>query len=131
MESREPNVDVRVAQRAEALRLQREELRALMGESRLAEFERAQDTDYQQLYRVGTSLSLSQDTVNALYQQQKQADELARQWQEDRNLSAEERSARFSELREQLEAGYRSTLSQTNFDAFRQLDYGRWIDRLQ
>ena len=130
-ESREPNVDLRVAQRAEALRLQREELLALMGEGRLAEFERAQDNDYQQLYRLGRNLAISQETVAALYEQQKQAQELARQWRADRGLSQEERAQRFSDLRERLEDEFRSTLGQTNYGMFRRQGTGQWIDGLR
>jgi len=130
-ESREPNVDQRVAQRAEALRLQREELLALMGEGRLAEFERAQDNDYQQLYRLGRNLSISQETVAGLYEQQKQAQELARQLRADRGLSQEERAQRFSDLRERLENEFRSAMGQTNYGMFRRQGTGQWIDGLR
>jgi hypothetical protein len=130
-ESREPNVAIRAAQRAEAQRLQEEELRALMGETRLMEFQRAQDSNYQQLYRLGQALSLPPDTVTALYDQRKQAEELARQWRADRNLSPEERALRFSGLREQLDDDLRSNLGQTNYDSFRRQGPGQWLDGLR
>jgi hypothetical protein len=130
-ESKEPNVDVRVAQRAEAQRQQHEELLALLGEGRLAEFERAQNNDYQQLYRLGNSLSLSQDEVSGLYEQHRQAEELARQWRADKNLSAEERSARLTELRDRLEDDFRTRLGPANYEIFRQQGPGHWIQGLQ
>jgi len=102
-----------------------------MGETRLTEFQRAQDSNYQQLYRLGQALSLPPDTVTALYDQRKQAEELARQWRADRNLSPEERSLRFSGLREQLDDDLRSTLGQTNYDFFRRQGPGQWLDGLR
>jgi tRNA A37 N6-isopentenylltransferase MiaA len=122
---------VRVAQRAEAQRQQHEELLALLGEGRLAEFERAQNNDYQQLYRLGNSLSLSQDEVSGLYEQHRQAEELARQWRADKNLSAEERSARLTELRDRLEDDFRTRLGPANYEIFRQQGPGHWIQGLQ
>jgi len=130
-ESREPNVDIRVAQRAEAQRLQDEELRALMGETRLAEFQRAQDNDYQQLYRLGRTLAIPQETVAALYDQQRHAQELARLLRADRNLTPEARSRGLSALRDQVDAEFRSALGQTNYGLFRRQGAGGWIDGLR
>jgi hypothetical protein len=130
-ESREPNVDLRVTQRAEALRQQRDELVALLGEDRVAEFERAQDNEYQQLYRLGRNLSVSQEVVVGLFDQQKQSQELARQLRADRNLSAEERSQRLSDLRERLEEEFRSRLGQANYELYRRQGTGQWIDGLR
>jgi hypothetical protein len=130
-ESREPNVDIRVAQRAEAQRLQDQELRALMGETRLAEFERAQDNDYQQLYRLGRTLAIPQETVAALYDQQRQAQELARRLRADRNLTPEERARGLSALRDQVDAEFRSALGQTNYSLLRRQGAAGWIDGLR
>ena len=82
----------------------RRELSGLLGPSRFAELERAQQPGYQELLRLSQRLDASPETAVLLWEEQQRAEQQAKSLVGDSSASYSDRAAQLSGLKEALQA---------------------------
>ena len=80
------------------------ELSGLLGPSRFAELERAQQPGYQELLRLSQRLDASPETAVLLWEEQQRVERQAKSMVDDTAMAAGDRAAKLSELKEALQA---------------------------
>lgn len=88
------------------------DIREALGHERHAEFERSQDTRYQQLKSAAAQSNLSADWARLLYDNQRAAEENARTIRENPGLSAEQKETLLDQSRQQRQEQIRLWLGE-------------------
>jgi hypothetical protein len=130
VESREPNVDVRITQRAEAQKLEREEIKQLLGPDRLAQYDRAQDERYREIYALTDRLGLPATSATQVYDIRNAAEAQAREVRTMKNLTAEERREMLGAIRAETERSVTQSLGEQPFSMYYKRS-GQWLEQLE
>ena len=114
-------------------RAAQEELNAsiadLIGPERAAEFERSGDFSYQRLKRVVQYLELPSEAAVVAHDLHGETQRRAAAIRSDRSLSAEQRTAQLTALREDVSGRLSTVLTQEGLEVFK-LNGGQWLDQL-
>lgn len=97
------------------------ELKALLGEDRAAELERAQDSNYQLLHELGRRAEIPSENTAALWEAQKSAENAARELASNTALPTADREASMAVLRESIEASAEKLLGARGVSAWRHM----------
>jgi hypothetical protein len=108
--------------RAQASQQVEERLKGALGPERYAEYQRAQDGNYQRLVQIADQSGLPRDTAVKGYEIQRAMTDELQKLRADPNLSKEQRQAAVKDIRSQTEEALKQTLGQ---DAFQLLRGGR------
>jgi hypothetical protein len=108
----------------------KEHLKALLGESRYAEYERSQDNNFQIIYQEAVQNGLDQEAANKIYDLKKAAEQEARTVRADDSLTKEQRAAALQEIRTEAEKVVRTMFDGDSFHTL-QGRTGYWLDTLR
>jgi hypothetical protein len=104
-----------------------EEIKKTLGDTRYAEYERAQDYNYQTLYRIGDKNSVAHEDINKLYDIKKVAEEQAKTIRNDQSLTPEARTAALQGIRSETETIWHKTLGDKAFEAYQNQNGSYWL----
>jgi hypothetical protein len=108
---------------------QQEALEELLGKDRLAEFERAQDTRFQEVYRVTDRLDLTPDVAADAFAMRKAAEDQAREIQTNQTLAPADRHDLLDSIRAETERSLTQTLGEDGYKLYRKR-FGYWLDQM-
>lgn len=103
-----------------------EEMKKLLGEARYAEYKRAQDYNYQELYRMAQRSGLPKETAAKVYDVKEASETQARKVRSDQTLSAEQRQQALSDIRSLAERSIQESLGEKNYKSY-QSRSGYWM----
>jgi hypothetical protein len=98
----------------------------ILGEKRFAEYQRAQEKDYQNLFRVCRDNSLSKDTVNKIYDIRKLTAEEVARIRGDETLDSAARQQRFQEIQNSIQREISGLMGARAYGTYLQV-YGLWV----
>jgi hypothetical protein len=108
---------------------QQQALEDLLGKDRLAEFERAQDTRFQEVYQVIDRLELSPDVAADAFAMRKAAEDQSREIQTNQALSPADRDDLLKSIRAETERSLAETLGEAGYNLYRNR-FGYWLDQM-
>lgn len=100
----------KLAEQKEAQRQRDEAVKNLLGEERFADYQRAGDSGYQQIYQVAERYQLPRETVVQADDLRKAAIEAAKQLRQSTGLSNEERLAALQQIQQETRTALNQTL---------------------
>ena len=92
-----------------------DQMRAALGEARFAEFKRAQDPDFQNLYRVAERYQLPPSAAVKLYDIKRSADEYRRSLETNNQLIGEQRYAALQAMATEVQRSVKEVLGDKGF----------------
>ena len=92
-----------------------DQMRAALGEARFAEFKRAQDPDFQNLYRVAERYQLPSSAAAKLYDLKRSADEYRRSLETNNQLIGEQRYAALQAMATEVQRSVKEVLGDKGF----------------
>jgi hypothetical protein len=118
-----PNDPEAGRKRAEAYQAVEAEARALLGEQRYAEYQRARDYQFRTLTRLAQQNGLPSDTAVKAYDLQRVARDESAKLRSHPDLTAEQRNEMLRQMQSELDATMTQLLGQRAYTEFQQ-DYG-------
>ncbi|MFT3868370.1 MAG: hypothetical protein QM715_07720 [Nibricoccus sp.] len=97
-----------------------EQIKSALGETRYAEYQRAQDYDYRNAYNLTARLNLPVENANAVYEMKQEYQNRASAVRADRNQSQEQRTAALQALAGEAKAKLETLLTPSGARAYRQ-----------
>jgi len=94
------------------------QVKAALGDTRYAEYERAQDYNFQNIYRVADKNGLTKDDAVKVYDIKKIAETQANNVRADPSLSPAQRTATLQGIRTETEHSIRTVFGPQAFDAY-------------
>ncbi len=117
--------------RAAAQKTLDDKVKAVLGDSRFAEYQRVQDSAYQSIAKVAEREGLPTDAAVKVYDMKKAAEEFASKLRNDSSLSIEERQAALQGIRAETEKAIVETMGQKGFDRLQNQPMGiSWLRRI-
>jgi hypothetical protein len=121
--------DAKKAARKQAEQELEKQLATALGPERFASYQRAQDGDYEDLYRVVKRYDLSQEAAVAVYDMKRLAESARRTIEQNTALPPDQRAALLKELSMTTKQAAEATLGADAYKYYRGRD-GRWMDRI-
>lgn len=113
--------------RAEAESALKDEIKKVLGPERYAAYERSQDFQYQQLYRIVKKAELAPAVANEVYDLKKIAEDQANRVRMDQNLSEEKRQAALLAIRNETERTMQQTLGDHAWEQYNRPNNMWWL----
>jgi hypothetical protein len=125
-ELKERNVDLRITQRAQAEKKMQESLKNRLGPERFAEYQRAQDGRYQEIYQLVSRFDLPQLIAADVYEMQREAEAHAGRLAADKTITDEQRQELLQAIRIETGRSIAGALGSKPFEVY-QSRYGKWL----
>jgi hypothetical protein len=106
------------------------QLRAVLGEQRYADYERAQDYQYQQLHRIVQRAGLQPEAANEVYGLRDIAIVQAARVRGDQTLTPEQRTAALQAIRQETERTMQQTLGNDAWQQFNRPNNRHWLSTI-
>lgn len=130
MGNRGPDPDDAEAQKKwqEASKLRQDEMKKILGGERYKEYARAQDYQYQQLYRMlgRTGDGTAKATANKVYAMKEEAEAQSRKVRSDQSLSPAQRQQALKEIQELTQKSVQAAIGEKNYKRY-QGGAGYWL----
>ena len=126
---KDADYQAKLAQQQAAKKQRDEQLKNLLGEERFAEFKRAQDGEFQQIYRVAERFDLPAETAAKVDDIRKAAVEQALQVRKNQSISDEQRGEILAAIQRETEKTISQTFGETAARTYRKYG-GDWIGDL-
>lgn len=95
------------------------QLKTILGDSRYADYERAQDYNYQNIYKVVDRQGLPKEDAAKVYDMKKAADEQTQKLAGDATLSDEQRKTAQQQIKAETEKAMRGVLGDKGYEAYK------------
>jgi hypothetical protein len=105
-------------------------LKATLGETRYAEYERAQDWAYQGIYKTAERNNLPKDAAVKVYDMKKAAEQQANKVRLDKNLSTEQQQAALQGIRAETEKSIQQVFGTSAWDSYKKQQSAYWLKSL-
>jgi hypothetical protein len=125
----DPDYAAKLAEQKEARRQRDEAVKTLLGEERFADYQRAGDSGYQQIYQVAERYQLPRETAAQVDDVRKAALEAAKQVRGNSALSNEERLAALQQIQLETSAALNQTFGSRAAATYQERD-GGWVRSL-
>jgi Spy/CpxP family protein refolding chaperone len=125
----ENSASISPAEREAARKLLEDRLKAELGPERYAEYQRAQDPVYRELYQTAQRNNLPQTKLLEIYDMKRVAEEQRRQLLENQALTPEQKAAGLAALKEETERAIREAMGEQVFRDFQRRG-GAWLNNL-
>jgi hypothetical protein len=99
-----------------------------LGQERYADYERAQDWNFQNIYRVTERNGLPKSDALKVYDMKKLAEEQAQKVRSDTTLSQDQRTATLQGIRAETESSMQKVLGQKGYDTYQNQAY--WLKNI-
>jgi hypothetical protein len=116
------------AERGEAWQRLQEQIKQTLGAQRYADYELAQNQDFQQMYRIAKEAGLGASEAKQVYVMRQQTEELAARIQNDQSLTPEQRGQALGGIRQEAERTIHTVLGEKGWDQFNRGANNRWLD---
>ena len=127
---REETTAAERAERGEGWKGLQEQIKQTLGAQRYADYELAQNQDFQQLYRVATEAGLGAPEAKQVYVLKQEAEELAARIRNDLSLTPEQRGQALGGIRQETEKTIHTVLGEKGWDQFNRGSNNRWLDAI-
>jgi len=104
-----------------------EQLKTILGD-RYADYERAQDWNYQTIYRIADKNGLGKDGANKVFDMKKLAEDKAKEIRNDKNLTSEQRTAALQGIRTETENSVHAVLGDKGWKSYENQAY--WLNSI-
>ena len=104
-----------------------QQARAALGETRFAEWQRAQDPDYRELARVAARFKLPATVPTELYGYKQLIEEQRVRLESDANLSAQQREAGFQAIASETQRGFKEAMGEKAFRHYQKRTANPWV----
>ena len=105
-----------------------DQIKALLGDDRYAEYNRSVDTVFQMIYNVTEQNGLSQDVAVQVYNMRKAAQASAKQVREDTSLTPEQRDAALLVIKNETQAAVVAKMGEKAWNAYQ--PQAGWVNKL-
>jgi len=105
------------------------QIKSALGEARYADYQRAQDGNYQQLANLTERLALPKETAVAVYDLSKDVQKRAQQIRNDKNLNNDSRNQALTALADEATAKITASLGDRGLEAYKE-NGGWWLNNL-
>ncbi len=106
------------------------QIKAQLGETRFAEYKRAQDWSYKELARLEDRAGLAKGTAASVYDMKKIVEDQVKKVRENKTLSSDQRNQILQEIRDETERTIVATLGgEKNFNRFKSRG-GHWVSTI-
>lgn len=115
--------------KAEAAKKQMDaSIKAALGDARYTDYERSQDWNFQNIYRVTERNGLTKDDAIKVYDMKKVAEEQAGKVRLDNNLNPDQKTAALQGIRTETENSMQSVMGQKAFSSYQNQAY--WLNAI-
>lgn len=104
-----------------------EQLKSILGD-RYADYERAEDWNYQNIYRIADKNGLGKDTAVKVYDMKKVAEDKAKEIRTNKTLTSEQRTAALKSIRDETEGSMRTTFGEKAYTSYEKQAY--WLNSI-
>ena len=104
------------------------QLKSILGDDRYAEYERAQDWNYQNIYRIADRNGLGKDGANKVYDMKKVAEDEAKKIRDNKSLTSEQRTAALNGIRTETENSIHAVFGDKGWKSYENLAY--WLNNI-
>jgi hypothetical protein len=118
------------AERGEAWQRLQEQIKQTLGAHRYADYELAQNQDFQKMYRIAKESGLGASEAKQVYAMRQQAEELAARIRNDQSLTPEQRGQALGGIRQETEKTIHTVLGEKGWDQFNRGANNRWLDAI-
>ncbi|TAL03691.1 MAG: hypothetical protein EPO07_05870 [Verrucomicrobia bacterium] len=113
--------------RAAAEKEMKSQIKALLGDERYADYERAQDYAYQSIYRTTDRYGLGKDAANKVYDMKKAAEDEARKIRNDKTLDKDQRTAALAGIRAETEKSIQTVMGDKAWSSYQSQPGNYWL----
>ncbi len=121
--------DARARAQREARKALDDEIKSTLGETRYAQYQRAQDSDYRTLAALTERFELSPDVAGKVYDMKQAAEKQKRRIEEDPNLTEDQRWAALLAVAKETQKSVSQALGDQVFKNYQKAG-GNWLKRL-
>jgi hypothetical protein len=107
-----------------------DQLKTLLGDARYTDYTRAQDYQYQNLYRITQKNDLPKEAANKVYDMKTTADAEARKVRADSSLSADQRKAALQGIRTETENSMHTVLGDKAWSSFQKQNGSYFLNNI-
>jgi hypothetical protein len=107
-----------------------DQLKTLLGDARYTDYTRAQDYQYQNLYRITQKNDLPKEAANKVYDMKTTADAEARKVRADSSLNAEQRKAALQGIRTETENSMHTVLGDKAWSSFQKQNGSYFLNNI-
>lgn len=104
-----------------------DQVKNLLGGDRYTDYTRAKDYAYQAMYRVADREGLGKEAALKVYDMKKAAEDQAKQLRNDKNLSAEQRTAALRAIRDETERSVKNVFGEKGFTTYERNNGTFWL----
>jgi hypothetical protein len=116
--------------RAAAEKKLKDDIKATLGEQRYAEYERAQDYNFQQMLNAAKKADLGVAEAAQVYDMKKVAEQKASELRNNKNLAAADRTAALQAIRAETERAMQQTLGEKGWQSYNKQNNTYWLKGL-
>jgi len=106
------------------------QMKNTLGEARYAEYERAQDWNYQSIYRVAERNGLPKDSAVKVFDMKKLAEDQVTALRKDQSLSSEQRTTALQGIRVETEKSIRAVFGDKAWDSYQKQPTASWLKNI-
>jgi hypothetical protein len=107
-----------------------DEIKSMLGDQRYQEYKRAQDYNFQAMYRVAERENLGKDAAVKAYEMKKAAEDEARKLRTDTSLTREQRTTALAGIRAETEKGMRTVFGEKGFESYQNQNQAYWLNTI-
>jgi len=123
------NEEQRKAREAAEKKL-KEDIKTSLGTQRYAEYERAQDWSFQQMYRAAKKADLDTAEAVKVYDMKKAAETATTEIRNNKDLTQEQRTQALQGIQQQTEASVKAVLGEKGWDQYNRGNNTYWIKNI-
>ncbi len=121
--------DQRKSREAAEKRL-KEDIKASLGPERYADYERAQDWSFQQIYRAAKKADLDTAEAVKVYDMKKAAEQATTEVRNNKDLTQEQRNQALQGIQQQTESSVKAVLGEKGWDQYNRGNNTYWIKNI-
>lgn len=104
-----------------------ESVKTQLGDERYADYKRSEDYSYQAMFRAASREGLGKDAAVKAYDMKKAAEDQASKIRNDKNLSADQRTAALHGIRDETERSVKGVLGEKGFTSYERNNGAYWL----
>ncbi len=104
------------------------QIKSTLGDERYADYERGQDWNYQQIYRIADRNGLGKDGANKVYDMKKVAEDEAKKIRDNKSLTSEQRTAALQGIRTETENSIHAVFGDKGWKSYE--NQAHWLNNI-
>jgi len=108
----------------------KDQIKGILGDDRFKDYQRAQDYNFQAMYRVADREGLGKEAAVKVYEMKRIAEEEARKIRQDQSLTKEQRNAALQGIRAETENSIRTVFGDKGYETYQRRAGARWLNNI-